>query len=164
MFFWFLGASVVSVFVVFRTPALDYRLVMVGSLLGLLEWPFGAGPLHSIVFSALALGLVMVLTIGRRLRRRQAIGLAIGMFLHQVLDGSWTLQERFWWPLAGGRPFTTPVPEAGRPLVNLVLELLGVSLLLWAFGRFGLDDDARRTRFMRTGQLDRTIANNAPEG
>ena len=57
MFFWFLGVSVAFVWFVFRSPALDYRLVMLGSILPIGEVVFG-GPkvLHSLIGSVASWG------------------------------------------------------------------------------------------------------------
>ena len=41
MLLWFAGGAFVAVLLVFRSPALDYRAVMLGSLLPLLDLPFG---------------------------------------------------------------------------------------------------------------------------
>ena len=56
MLLWYLGVSVAFVWNVFRSPALDYRLVMLGSVLPLVEAVFG-GPrvLHSLLFSVVLL-------------------------------------------------------------------------------------------------------------
>lgn len=158
MFFWFAGLSWVVVWSVFRSPALDYRLVMLGSVLPLVEVPFGAGPMHSIVFPVVALAVAMALTVGARLRRRRALSLVIGLFMHQVLDAVWADRKVFWWPLGGYTPFRHTVPELGRGLWLLVMELAGAAVLVWAVGRFGLDDDKRRRDFLSTGRLDRALA------
>ena len=55
-------------------------------------------------------------TRGRRLARRQWLGLPIGMYLHLVLDLSWTRSQTFWWPFLG---------------VGIVLKLV----VLWIGGR-----------------------------
>jgi hypothetical protein len=53
MFLWFAGVSLVFVWAVFKSPALDYRLVMLGAVLPLGEVALG-GPrlLHTLVFVA----------------------------------------------------------------------------------------------------------------
>ena len=43
MFVWFIAVSVTVVALIFRSPDLDYRLVMLGSVLPLVEGAFGAG-------------------------------------------------------------------------------------------------------------------------
>src|ERR1041384_5697602 len=99
MVLWFLGVSVAFVFFVFRSPALDYRLVMLGSVLPVGEVVLG-GPrvLHTLVAAVAALGVVMLATQKRRLVRRRWICLPIGMMMHLALDGIWARTEVFWWP------------------------------------------------------------------
>ncbi|MEZ5380845.1 MAG: hypothetical protein R2754_03510 [Microthrixaceae bacterium] len=163
MFLWYLGVSWVAVWSVFRSPALDYRLVMVGSVLPVGELPVGTGPLHTLLAPVLALAVVMLATRGRRLVRRRWLGLPIGMFVHLVLDGSVARPELFWWPLGGGGAFGASLPELGAGIWLLVAELIGLGAILWAVGRFGLDDADRRAMFLRSGQLDRALAGQEPE-
>lgn len=158
MFLWFLGISWVSVWSVFRSPALDYRLVMLGSVLPVLELFTGSGPLHAVVGPIMALTVVMLATIKRRLVRRRWLGLVVGLFAHQVFDGCWMNSDRFWWPLSAGPVFGEPIVEADRWQVSVVLEMFGLALLVWAFGRFRLDDAGVRRTFLATGQLDRRVA------
>jgi hypothetical protein len=154
---WFAGVSFVAVWFVFRSPALDYRLVMLGSVLPLGEIAFG-GPrvLHTLVAAAALLTVIMLATQRRRLVRRRLIGLPIGMLMHLVLDGVWASTEVFWWPVAGLEFPDVGLPELDRPVaVTVVLELIGLGCLVWAWSAFGLSDPQRRARFVRTGQLDR---------
>lgn len=157
MLLWFAGVSVVAVWSVFRSPALDYRLVMLGSVLPLGEIVLG-GPrvLHTLVASAALLTVIMLATQRRRLVRRRLIGLPIGMLMHLVLDGVWTRTEVFWWPLFGLGFGEGALPELDRPVaVVAVQELIGLGCLVWAWSAFGLSDPQRRARFVRTGHLDR---------
>ena len=157
MFFWFAATSVAIVWVIFRSPAVDYRMVAFGSLFALVEIPFGMGPLQTLLVSVLALVAVMALTVGKRLRRRQLLGIPIGMFLHLVLDGAWSNAEVFWWPLAGfGFPDVT-APVVDRGIWSFMLELAGILVALWLWSEFGLDDPDRRRRLWTTGQLDRAF-------
>lgn len=157
MLIWFVVMSIVLTWLVFQSPALDYRMVALGAVLPVLEVPFGAGPLHSLLAPTLALGLVMAVTRGRRLVRRQWLGLPIGMYLHLVLDLSWTRSETFWWPFLGvgiewGRAF-----ELDRGPWSLVMDVVAIVVGVWAYRRFGLEDPGRRRTFLRTGQLDREL-------
>ncbi len=63
MILWFAGMSVVIVWQVFRSPALDYRLVMLGAVLPVGEIVFG-GPrlLHTLLFAVVLLTVVMLAT------------------------------------------------------------------------------------------------------
>jgi len=155
---WFAGMSFVLVWFVFRSPAVDYRLVMVGALLPLVELPVGEPRLlHSLVGSVALLGLAMVLTPRRRLVQRRLVAVPIGVFLHLVLDGAWADTTAFWWPFTGFSWSDSELPELGRGGFNLVLEACGAGALWWCWRTFGLDDRARRERFLRTGQLDRSL-------
>jgi hypothetical protein len=156
---WFAGGSFVAVWAVFRSPALDYRLVMLGAILPLADLALGrARPLHTLFACVVVLLAVMLATRGRRLVRRQWLGLPIGMFLHLVLDGVWTRAHLFWWPLFGTAFGGGRAPELARgPAVDLLLEVLGAVALLWAWRRFDLADPVRRHRFVHTGQLSRDL-------
>ncbi len=133
------------VWAVFRSPTLDYRLVMLGALLPLVEGPLG-GPwvLHTLAGAAGTLALVVLATRHRRLLRRRLIGLPIGLLLHLGLDGTFTRAELFWWPALGGDALGSGgLPGLDRGLaVMILLEAVGVACGVWAWGRFGLADPA----------------------
>jgi hypothetical protein len=153
---WFAGTAFLAVWLIFRDPAFDYRLVIVGALLpDVVDAAFGgAALLHSVLGSIVLLVLVMVVTIGRRSLRRHLIALPIGTFLHLVFDGAFTTSQAFWWPLAGGSLAEHPLPVTSRGWWNLLLEAIGLVILVWAWRRFGLADARRRRRFLREGRLD----------
>jgi membrane-bound metal-dependent hydrolase YbcI (DUF457 family) len=157
MLIWFAVMSMVLTFVVFQSPAIDYRLVALGAVAPVIEFPFGYGPLHSLAAPTAVLAVVMLATAGRRLVRRRWLGLPIGMYLHLVLDLSWTRAEVFWWPFTGVGIAWETAPVFQRGIWSLVMD--GVALLvgLWAFRSAGLEDPERRDRFLRTGQLDRSV-------
>ena len=157
MLVWFAVMSVVVTFSVFQSPAIDYRLVAVGSVVPLIELPWRTGPLHSLLAPTVVLVVVMAATVRRRLVRRRWLGLPIGMYLHLLLDLAWTRTRTFWWPAFGVRLPVTDVPEVARGVWTVLLEVLGVVAAVWAYRRFGLDDPARRRTFLRTGQLDRAV-------
>jgi hypothetical protein len=157
---WFAGASFVLVWAVFRSPALDYRVVMIGAVLPVAEGAVG-GPwlLHTLVGGAALLAVVMLLTRHRRLVRRRWIGLPIGVLLHLALDGTFARSELFWWPFLGGELGSGGPPETGRSTgLVIVLEVAGLLCLAWAYRRFDLHDPDRRRRFLHSGHLDRRIA------
>lgn len=158
MILWFAATACWIVWLVFRSPALDYRLVALGAVLPVAEAPFGSHVLHTLAASIACLAAVMGVTVGRRLRRRQLLGVPIGMMLHLVLDGTWTSPEQFWWPAAGGSLGTVPVPELDRGLLMVSFEVVGIAIAAWLFNRWGLDDAGRRHKFVTTGQLDRLVA------
>jgi hypothetical protein len=159
MFFWYLGVSVAFVWNVFRSPALDYRLVMLGSVLPLVEIVFGGPRLaHTLVFTVALLLVIMLATRQRRLLRRRLISLPIGLMVGLVLDGSWTSKQVFWWPFFGAAFPGGGLPELGRGVVVLVLmELIGLAALVWCWMAFGFSDPANRRLFLHTGHLNRDL-------
>ena len=159
MFLWFAGLSVVIVWQVFRSPALDYRLVMLGAVLPVSEIIFG-GPrlLHTLLFAVLLLAVVMLATRQQRLLRRRLISFPIGLFMHLVLDGVWAVADVFWWPAFGFDFGTGTLPELDRPAGLVILfELVGAGALVWCWRAFGFSDRARFDVFVRTGQLPRDL-------
>ncbi|MGK2958840.1 MAG: hypothetical protein ACSLFB_10670 [Acidimicrobiales bacterium] len=159
MLFWFAGSSFLAVWLVFRDPTFDHRLVMLGALApDVIDAPWGAPRVaHTVGASVAGLCVVMLATQGKRLLRRQLLALPIGMFFHLVFDGMWTDTSTFWWPL-GGLSFTADrLPSLERGLVNIPLELAGLAVLLWAWRRFDLGDATRRSVFVRTGRLGRDL-------
>lgn len=155
MLIWFAVASVLLVAVVFRSPGIDYRTVIVGAVLPVGEGVTG-GPkvLHSLVGAVVVLAVVMAATRHRRLLRRRLLGLPIGMMAHLVLDGAFAVTAAFWWPLAGTDFADGPIPEWDHVGLSLALEVVGVALGVWAWRWFGLDDPDRRNRFVHDGRLD----------
>ncbi len=170
MFLWFAAGAAAIVWVIFNSPMIDYRVVMLGAVLPVVEVPWGVGALHTLLASVAALTVVMLATTPKGLPRRRSIrrrwlGLPIGMFLHLILDGVWTDARLFWWPFAGGLPgglFGERAPELGRGVWTVAMEAAGGLLLVWLWGRWGLDDPDRRRTFLRTGQLDRAVAMRTP--
>ena len=158
MVLWFVGPAVLIVWAVFGSPAADYRLVALGSVLPLLELPFGEPRLlHSLTGAALLLVVVMLGARGRRLVQRQLLGIPIGMLLHLVLDGAWTDDHAFWWPFLGWSWSTSDLPELGRGGLSVLLELAGLAACVWAYRRFRLDEPERRADFLRTGRIGRDV-------
>ena len=164
MLIWFASAAVVFTFVVFRSPAIDYRLVALGAVLPVAEVPFGVGPMHALVTPTVVLVVVMLATRHRRLVRRRWLGLPIGMYLHLVLDAVFNMPETFWWPFLGTSFGADTAPEVSRGWWSVVLEVVGIALAVWAWRRFGLDDAERRSRFVHTGQLDRSVVGQEAPG
>lgn len=164
MILWFAGMAVVAVWVVFRDPAIDLRLVIVGALApdvvdGVLALVGAVGPwpMHTLVAGAGMLMAVMLATSGRRQLRRRLLALPIGALLHLALDGAWTDTEVFWWPAFGTGVGTQVLPSVERGAVNVVLELVGALALVWAWRRFRLGEAARRRAFFRTGRVGRDL-------
>ena len=157
MFIWFAAGSAAIVWLVFQSPAIDFRMVMAGSLLPLIETPWRDGPLHTVLAATVVLVVIMLATQGRRLVRRRWLGLPIGMFLHLVLDFSWVRATVFWWPATGLRFPDESSLVVARGVWSVILELIGIGIAAWLWSVFGLDDPGRRRRFVTTGQLDRSF-------
>jgi hypothetical protein len=159
MLLWYLGVSTAFVWNVFRSPALDYRLVMVGSVLPLLDVVLG-GPalLHTLLFTVVLMGVIMLATRERRLLRRRLISLPIGLMTGLVLDGAWATRNVFWWPFFGWGFPGGGLPELQRsPAILVVFELIGAAALAWCWMAFGWSDRDNRELFLRTGHLNRDL-------
>ena len=146
MLLWFIGSALAMVWFVFRDAHFPFVWVALGAVLpdviGVV--PGAVKPTHSIVSVVGYLTLAMLLTIGRRARRKKALALAFGLFMHLVADFVFTKTKLFWWPLGGTSVDATRIPTLDRPLLaNLALEALGVLLLLWFLRRLAV---ARRVR------------------
>ena len=159
MLLWFIGPSILIVWGVFRSPGADYRVVALGSVIPLLEVPFGQPRLlHSLLGAALAMVVVMVGARGKRLVQRRWLGLPIGMLLHLVLDGAWADTQAFWWPALGTAWSTAELPVLGRGLaLNIVFELVGLAACWWGWRRFRLGEPERRQLFLQSGRVGRDI-------
>jgi membrane-bound metal-dependent hydrolase YbcI (DUF457 family) len=156
---WPVGVALGLVWLVFRDPAFDYRMVVVGALLpDLVDAPFGGARFfHTLLAAVAVLTVVMLATRGRRHMRRSLLAVPIGMFAHLVADGMWARTETFWWPFLGG-PLTGRLPALDHGLAVLVLEeLAGAAIVAWCWRRFRLTDPQVRRRFLRTGHLPRDI-------
>lgn len=159
MILWFAGVSFVFVWWVFRSPALDYRLVMLGAVLPVGD-VFLGGPrvLHALLAPVALMGVLMLATQKRRLVRRRWIGIPIGMMMHLALDGIWARPKVFWWPFFGLDFGSGGVPEFGHPAaIALLLELVGIGCFIWAWRAFDFADRNVRDRFLRTGHLSRSV-------
>lgn len=156
MLLWFLGTAIAAVWFVFRDDRFDYRLLLVGVLLpDIIDLPFGQARWAHSLTVAVGLLVVVMLTTGRRPIRRLLLGLPIGMMLHLVFDGAFSSNKVFWWPFSGSWG-DTDVPTVSRGWFNVVLEVLGAALLVWAWRQFNLRDPEARRRLWRTGQLHST--------
>lgn len=157
MFFWFVGCSILIVAWVFASPAIDYRLVALGSVLPSIELVLG-GPwvLHTLLAPVAVMTAVMVVLQGQRLRQRRWLGIPIGMFLYLVLDGAWTRTELFWWPAFGAAVDDADLPSWDALGVTVVKEAIGIAAVAYTIRRFGLHDPAARRELVRTGRLPRT--------
>jgi hypothetical protein len=159
MFIWFAAASFLIVAMVFDSPAVDYRIVMLGGVVPVFEGLVG-GPwvLHTLAGCVAVFVIVVIATRGRRLAARRAVGLPIGLFLHLVLDGTWTNSSLFWWPFGGGGALGNGrIPEFDHLGASIALEVLGVAIAIFLIRRYELAQPDRRRQFLRTGRLSRDV-------
>lgn len=163
MLLWFAGTSLLAVWLVFRDPAIDHRLVVAGAVLPDVLDGVTGGPwvFHSVAASVALLALVMGATVKRRALRRQLIALPIGTFLHLVFDGAWNDTDTFWWPFTGGFG-DGGLPSIERGALSLAMEVAGAVLLVWLYRTFRLDERENRERFVRSGRLARDLAGPGP--
>ncbi len=157
MVLWPAGMALLATWLVFRDPAIDHRVVVLGAVLpDVIDAPLGgARVLHTLAANAVLLVVVMLATRGRRHARRRWLFLPVGTFLHLVFDAMWTRTETFWWP-AFGWSLDGPLPALDHGRAVLVLEeLAGAAALLWFWHRFRLAEPAVRAVFVRTGRLPR---------
>lgn len=157
MFLWFAAFAVLVVLAVFDSPAMDYRTVVLGAVLPVVELVVGRPyVLHTLLGSVTALVLVVLATRGRRLTARRLVGVPIGLFLHLVADGTWSRAELFWWPFLGtGALGEGQVPERAHLGLSLVLEVVGLFAIGWIVRTYRLTDPEARARFVRSGRLTR---------
>lgn len=160
MILWYAGMSWLLVWRVFRSPTIDYRLVMIGSVLPAIDDVVGRPtPLHALLGAAVAFGAVAVITRNQRLASRRWVGIPIGMFFHLVLDGSWADTDLFWWPFTGSSLSDLSVPELTWPLwLAIAAEIAGALVIGGLWLRLGLTDAGRRRTFLSTGHLVRELA------
>jgi len=141
---------------VFDSPAADYRFVAIGGVLPLVEDLTGRPlVLHTLLGPVVLMALIMLATRGRRILRRQLLGLPIGSFVFLVVAGVWTRTGLFWWPVAGLDAIARgPLPEFDRPIALLLLmEAGGVAALAWLVIRFRLTDEGNGKRLLQTGRM-----------
>ena len=95
MLLWFFATSITAVSFVFHDPRIDYRVVMLGSIVpDVVDAGFGGARVgHSLSLAVVVLLIVVVATTNRRGQRRRWLALPIGMFFHLVFDGAWTNTE-----------------------------------------------------------------------
>jgi len=156
LFFWFIASAVLMVLFVFDSPAADYRFVAVGGVLPLVEDLTGRPLLlHTLLGPVVLMTVIMMVTRGHRILRRQLLGLPIGSFVFLVVAGVWTRTSLFWWPVAGIDAIARgPLPEFDRPVgLLLMMEAAGVAILAWLVFRLRLIDEGNGKRLIQTGRL-----------
>lgn len=155
MFLWFVGTSVLTIWFVFRDPGFDYRFLILGALLpDVVDGVWGgARGLHSVSMGVAILVVVMLITIGRRARRKMLLGIPIGLLLHLIYDGAFADTSVFWWPVTGVSLGDARLPVVERGWFNLVLEAFGAGLCVVIWRRFHLGEPERRRLFVTSGRL-----------
>jgi hypothetical protein len=151
---WHLGLTPVIVWSIFHDPRMDFRFLLVGSVLPDVVDVVWLDPRYGhtlVVGAALLVGSVSLTRRGTAVRRA-AVAVAIGFLLHLALDGIWTERDVFWWPFFG-----TDFPEGRlwpRGWSLVVQEAAGLVALRWFAARFHLDRDrVRRRRFLAHGTV-----------
>lgn len=150
-------------------PALDYRLLLVGSMLpDIIDKPLGMWLLreslssgrifgHTLLLAGLLAGVGVYLYL--RHRRVGTLTLALGTVAHLILDEMWRTPTTFLWPLYGWS-FPQEDIEGWLPgLFNSMLtepaaytaEIIGAALLALFFGR--IIWYRRLTCFLRNGRV-----------
>lgn len=159
MLLWFLGTSFIAVWFVFRDEQFDYRVLALGAVIPDVIDVFSGGTwaMHSVIAPIVV--LIAVMTVARRgsVRRRRWLALPIGMFLHLVFDGAFNNSKNFWWPLTGLSFDNKSLPSFDRMGLNVILEIAGACMLVWAWKTNNMSSPKARERFLRTGRLVGTV-------
>ena len=117
MLLWFFATSITAVSFVFHDPRIDYRLVMLGSIVpDVVDIGFGGARVgHSLAFAVVVFLIVVLATTNRRGQRRRWLALPIGM------SSTWFSTARGHTPSrSGGR-------SAGRGVMPVCPAWRGVS-------------------------------------
>ncbi len=162
------------------TPALDYRLLLVGSMLpDIIDKPLGMWLLreslsngrifsHTLLFSGLLLGVGLYLYL--RCRRVGVLCLALGTLAHLVLDEMWLTPSTLLWPLYG-LSFERVTVEGWLPRIlnSLVTEpavylpeIIGAILLALFF--WELIRQGKLTSFIRSGRVESSSGEKVDNG
>lgn len=155
MILWHLGGTVLIARYVFRDGAMDLRWLMFGAILpDLIDKPIGSIFFHNVfgthrvfahtlLFPVVLLAGVMMGTRRGSTRRKAAIAIVIGVFVHLILDAVWLSPDGFLWPLFGlefpavaGSDFPTLVRSLVRNPLVWAGEALGGSYLAWLWWRY----------------------------
>lgn len=169
MLLWHVGAGAALVYLTLGRRRIDYRLVALGAVVpDVIDAAFnaagvgraGRGPAHSLS-AVIAVALAVVLAVRDKQRRLALFSLPVGWLTHLVVDAVWVAPATFYWPAFGtafgagqGEPYSAGLLL--RPHEHLSTwgaELAGALVIVWFALAFGLNDPARRARFLRDGQL-----------
>lgn len=158
----------------FRDPNMDLRFLVLGAVIpDLIDAPVGFALwsqvenvrlfAHSLLFAALVMVAVLLLTRRGRPRKRW-MPVAVGILLHLIFDAMWRQPETLWWPFQGWEFTATGYATVGEYLVWLLtdpttwlLEAAGLLYLLYLARRSGLGDRSAREAFLKTGRVQAPI-------
>lgn len=169
MVLWHLGTAALIVYVTLGRRRIDYRYVLMGSVLpdavdgalGVLFFDGHAGRwiAHSVL--AVVVVTVVILVAFRAERRQSLFGIGVGWLLHLVADGMWQAPQTFLWP-AFGTAFADSPREPyswdlfADPLSHVGTwggELVGALILAWFWIAFRLGHEGRARLFLVDGYL-----------
>jgi len=174
MLFWHAGATVAFTRYAFRDPDMDLRFLVFGAVLpDLIDTPIGFALwssvqnvrlfAHSLLFVAIAMAAVMLLTRRGRPRKRW-MPLAVGILFHLVFDAMWRQPETLWWPFQGweftSTGFATVSEYLGWLFTNPVMwlgEAAGFAYLVFLAYRSNLREQQARRVLLKTGRVQAPI-------
>ncbi len=152
MFFWFIGCSVLIVAWVFASPAIDYRLVALGSVLPIIELVLG-GPwlLHTLLAPVAVMTLVMIVLAGQTAAAAPVAGDTDRYVpLPRRSTGRGPAPSCSGGPHSARRSTTPICPRGMLSAWSLLKEAIGLAALAFTVRRYGLADPAARRDLVRT--------------
>lgn len=171
MLFWHLGVTSAVVLLTLGRRRIDYRVVLLGSILpDLLDKPIGRIFFEDRFQNSRLFGhsllvlvglLVLIMLVFRGDPARRWFVLPIAAIIHLALDGMWNEPVTLFWPLFGSEFPRVPVDSYWltvllRPFehpIEAVKELVGLGLIGYMVAAFRLHDRVERRKFLRTGAL-----------
>lgn len=153
-----------------KLARIDYRLLAVGSMLpDLIDKPLAVSVFTEAETSQLVAHSIFVhavVLVGALLFRRKSLPYVLAFSGHLILDRMWRHTETFWWPLFGWTVFwkfkSMNTPESmvavyldiitRYPRVWIV-ELIGITTIMWMIIRYRLYHRNALTTFLSTGSL-----------
>lgn len=172
MLFWHLGMTALVVFVTLGRRRIDFRVVLLGSILpDIIDKPIGriffAEELQNsrLIGHALIFWVIVLLGIQLFLRgdtARRWFILPIAAMLHLGLDAMWNQPITLLWPLFGLEFPKDPVADYWWEVLTRIFEhpveglkeLMGISALVYMGWAYELFQAGNFKRFLRTGRLE----------